>query len=61
MKKRIKYYGLQWGTLEVGQPAFIVLAEDHPNCETRYVRTSTVVSMDDEGDFETLNTYYVKV
>jgi hypothetical protein len=60
-KKTIRYYGLQWGSLEVGNTAFIVLAESHPNCNTPYVRTSTILSVEPNGNFETLNTHYVKV
>lgn len=59
MKKQIKYssgFGIA-----VGQSAALKLEEDHPSCITRNVWTSEIVSVEANGNFETLNTNYVKV
>lgn len=59
MKKQIKYF--DGVGIVVGNRAFLTLAENHPNCRTRDVHTSEIVSVEANGNFETLNTNYVKV
>lgn len=59
MKKRLRYKQALRGPV-VGQRADIELIDDHPDCETKLVSTSQVVKVEDNGNFETLNTEYVK-
>jgi hypothetical protein len=58
MKKQIRY-SLSLGIPRVGHSAYVELVDKHPNCKTKDVRTSEVVSVDSEGNFETLNSYYI--
>jgi hypothetical protein len=59
-KKTIKYKQA-FGSVDEGWSAFIELAEDHPDTSSRLVHTSVVVrDRNEAGEFETLNTIYVK-
>lgn len=59
MKKTIRY-DYAFSPIHVGWSAYIHLTEDHPNTKTRDVHTSQIVRVEENGNFETLNTYYVK-
>lgn len=61
MKPEIKYYQAYFGPI-VGRSAIIRLAERHysPTAYTTQITTSQVVSVEENGNFETLNTKYVK-
>ena len=61
MKKTVHFRGVI-DPPEVGQPAF-VFSIDHPDTHRvsnhTYARTSLVVEVFPNGDFETMNTMYV--
>jgi hypothetical protein len=64
-KPRIRYVGMAFGSkLEHGQRALVYIIDRHPVLGNvpapKWVNTSEVQEVHENGDFETLNTVYVK-
>ena len=57
MKPIVKYDEKGFTFLELGTRAY-VFAHGHPHLGTQRVHTSTVIAINSDGSFETLNTIY---
>lgn len=65
MKPSVRYSGVAFNGPVVGQRAQIFIVDPHPVLgelpAPKWVNTSQVVKVEENGDFETLNTLYKKV
>lgn len=65
MKPSVRYSGVAFYSPMVGERAQIFIVDPHPVlgeiAAPKWVNTSKVVKVEENGDFETLNTLYKKV